>query len=235
MEEWLLSGVQPVDPSLDAYLVKRGFTQDLIHALGLGQWVPPQSVAPEQTFRKKYGGRGQALEGHLAIPLRCPRGSIIGLDTREVSTKRITGYRLPKSKWVPVWLHRPDAPQRLWKGGRAWVVEGLFDLAAIDRVIPYGDVVFATQRAALTRAHTRFLSRLCSGGVLLAYDNDESGKKGTVGWTDVESGRRYYGAVQNLKLAGVPNVEHCRYLGKDPGDVWLNQGEQGLLANFGRY
>ena len=169
------------------------------------------------------------------MPLRCPRGSLIGMDTREVSTKRITGYRLPEAKWNPVWLHRKNAPKRLWKGGRAWIVEGLFDLAAIDRILPYGDVVFATQRASLTRTQTRFLSRLCTGGVLLAYDNDESGKKGTVGWTDAESGRRYYGAVQNLKIAGVPNVEHCRYLGKDPGDVWITQGDQGLLANFGRY
>jgi len=235
MEEWLQSGIQPLDDEMASYLLSRGVTRDLWDDLSLGIWVPPSVNAPDPSFCKKYGGRGQALKGNLAIPLRCPRGSIIGLDTREVSTKRITGYRLPKAKWVPVWLHRTNAPKRLWEGGRAWVVEGLFDLAAIDRVASYGDAVFATQRAAMTRAQTRFLSRLCRGGVLIAYDNDEAGKKGTVGWTDVDSGRRYYGAIQNLKSAGVEDVERCLYLGKDPGDVWSSSGDHGLMTNFGRY
>ena len=235
MEEWLQSGIQSLDDEMESYLLKRGVRRELWNDLGLGLWVPPKSNAPDDSFCKKYGGRGQALEGNLAIPLRCPRGSLIGLDTREVKTKRITGYRLPKAKWVPVWLHRTDAPKTLWEGGRAWIVEGLFDLAAIDRVASTGDAIFATQRAALTRAQTRFLSRLCRGGVLIAYDNDEAGKKGTVGWTDAESGRRYYGAIQNLKSAGVEDVERCLYLGKDPGEVYSSSGDQGLLTNFGRY
>ncbi len=235
MEEWLQSGIQSLDDEMESYLLKRGVRRELWMDLGLGLWVPPKSNAPDTSFCKKYGGRGQALEGNLAIPLRCPRGSLIGLDTREVKTKRITGYRLPKAKWVPVWLHRTDAPQTLWEGGRAWIVEGLFDLAAIDRVASTGDAIFATQRAALTRAQIRFLSRLCRGGVLIAYDNDEAGKKGTVGWTDAESGRRYYGAIQNLKSAGIEDVERCLYLGKDPGDVYSSMGDQGLLTNFGRY
>ena len=235
MERWLQSGIRPLDSQLQQYLEKRGVSDSLIEDLGLGLWVPPSEPAPEESFRFRYGKSGQALKGHLAIPLRCPRGRLVGLDTREVATKKITGYRLPKSKWVPVWVQSKNAAERLWKGGRAWVVEGLFDLAAIERVIPYGDAVFATQRAALTRSQVRFLSRLCSGGCMIAYDNDETGRKGALGWTDPATGRRYYGAVDALTRAGVPHVVQCRYMGKDPGDIWLTQGEQGLQTNFSHY
>lgn len=235
MDKWIEQGIQPCTDDLLRYLHKRGLTDDLISDLGLGVWVPPNTAAPDVGFRKKYASQGQALEGHLAIPIRSPLGEVIGLDTREVKTKRITGYRLPKSKWVPVWLQTANSTQNLWRGGRAWLVEGLFDLAAVSRVIPFGDAVFATQRAALTFNQATYLSRVCTGGVILAYDNDEAGKKGTIGWKDPDSGKKYYGAVDNLKKMGVPLIQVCRYLGKDPGEVWLSQGDSGLRSNFGRY
>lgn len=235
MRSWIAEGIQPCDQDTLVHLHRRGLSDELIADLGLGVWVPPSSPAPEVDFRKKYANHGQALEGHLAIPLRSPLGDIVGLDTRELSTKRITGYRLRPSKWVPVWIQTANASRSLWKGGRAWLVEGLFDLAALARILPFGDVVFATQRASLTFNQVNYLSRVCSGGVILAYDNDEAGKKGTLGWKDPDSGKRYYGAVDNLKRLGVPQIQVCRYLGKDPGDVWLHHGDRGLESNFGRY
>ena len=171
----------------------------------------------------------------MAIPLRSPLGDIVGLDTREVNTKRITGYRLPKSKWLPVWVQSRNASQCLWNGGRAWLVEGLFDLAAIHRVLPFGDAIFATQRAALTINQANHLSRLCKGGVILAYDNDDAGKRGTLGWTDPDSGKRYRGAKDLLQNLGVSEIHVCKYIRKDPGDVWLRQGARGLQTTFSRY
>lgn len=235
MNEWLSQGIQPCTSKLLGYLLKRGFTQELIDDLGLGVWVPPSDYTPDSEFAKRYGSRGQALEGHLAIPLRSPLGDIVGLDTREVNTKRITGYRLPKSKWLPVWVQSRNASQCLWDGGRAWLVEGLFDLAAIHRVLPFGDAIFATQRAALTINQANYLSRLCKGGVILAYDNDDAGKRGTLGWTDPDSGKRYRGAKDLLQNLGVSEIHVCKYIGKDPGDVWLRQGDRGLQTNFSRY
>ena len=235
MEAWLKQGIQEPSAEHVEYLTRRGFTEDLIASLGLGTWARPNSPAPDVEFRKKYGNAGQALVGNLAIPLKSPLGEIVGLDTRNVSNKRITGYRLPKSKWVPVWVQTPEAPKKLWRGGRAWLVEGVFDLAALYRVIPFGDSIFATQRAALSVNQANFLSRVCTGGVVIAYDNDEAGRKGALGWTDKESGKRYYGAADNLRRLGVPLIQVCRYLGKDPGEVWLRQGDTGLQRNFSRY
>lgn len=235
MQNWIKQGIQKCTPEVSQYLEKRGFSEELIDDLGLGVWCPPSEAAPEQGFCKRYGSRGQALEGHLAIPLRTPLGEIVGLDTRNVQNKRITGYRLPKSKWVPVWVQTKEATKCLWNGGRAWLVEGLFDLAALYRVLPIGDAIFATQRAALTYNQATHLSRTCKGGVIIAYDNDEAGKRGTLGWTDPESGKQYRGAKDKLKNMGVTEIQVCRYLGKDPGDVWLHYGDLGLKRNFGRY
>lgn len=235
IQDWILQGVGSLTKKQSDYLARRGLDSFLIEGLGLGNWVPPSTPSPDNGFNKRYGSRGQALEGHLAIPLRCPLGDVVGLDTREIDTKRITGYRLPKSKWVPVWIATPNAANSLWNGGRAWLVEGLFDLAALQRIVPMGDAIFATQRAALTYAQAQHLSRVGKGGVIIAYDNDEAGKRGTVGWTDESSGKRYRGARGLLSSLGVSEIQICKYIGKDPGEVWLKHGDAGLKSNFGRY
>jgi len=235
MDAWIAEGIQPVTDEMFSYLRRRGFDSALVADLGLGVWLPPSTPSPDSGFNKRYGSRGQALEGHLAIPLRSSLGDVVGLDTREVKTKRITGYRLPKAKWVPVWIQTPNASKCLWNGGRAWLVEGLFDLAALQRNLPIGDAIFATQRAALTYNQAIHLARVGKGGVIIAYDNDEAGKRGTMGWTDTETGKRYRGAKELLSQLGVSEIQICRYLGKDPGDVWLRHGDIGLKNNFGRY
>jgi hypothetical protein len=84
----------------------------------------------------------------LSIPVRSPRGTLIGVDFRTwgEEKKTVREFRLPEAAWNPtftgVW---PESLARIWAGGDVWIVEGLFDLA-LARVIPAKDVALATVR-----------------------------------------------------------------------------------------
>jgi hypothetical protein len=233
MSEWIESGIQPPGPAVSAYLAGRGLSIGLLEGLGMGEWNPPSCAAPSSSFSRRYGSRGQALGGRIAVPIRSPRGVLIGLEARAVEEKLLSGYRTSEAAWNPSWVQTPDAPAKLWAGGRAWIVEGLFDLVALYKVVPQGDAVFATLRAALGRREVEFLRRYCTAGVIMAYDNDETGRRATDGWYDEAEDRHRMGAIRALERAGVPHVRACKYLGKDPGVVWETRGIKGLTADFG--
>jgi len=199
--------------------------------IDVGMWVPPGTPAPEPGFRVRYGSRGEKLSGRIVIPLFTPRGEIMGIGARSL-TKDLSDYRVPALKWAPGWITTKGISEALWSNGRAWIVEGFFDLAALARVVPDTDAVIATLRAGMDRRQIEHLRRYCRGGVVVAYDNDEAGRRATHGYQ--EGGRRRFGIVDYIERAGV-HVTACRYLGKDPGDIWLNKGDRGLMKAFGAF
>jgi len=233
MAEWVASGIQPPGREVASYLAGRGLSIGLMEGLGIGEWIPPSDPAPDAGFSRRYGSGGQAFGGRIAVPIRSTRGEVIGLEARAVEEKILSGYRTPEAAWNPSWIQTPGAAKALWDGGRAWVVEGLFDLVALYKVVPRGDAVFATLRAALGRREVEFFRRFCAAGVVMAYDNDETGRRATDGWYDEAEDRHRMGALRALERAGVSHVRACKYLGKDPGAVWETRGIEGLTADFG--
>jgi DNA primase len=125
----------------------------------------------------------------------------------------------PDSKWIAPWIGIQQAMPSLWEGFEVWVVEGLFDLFALDWVVPERVTVLSSLKARLTKNHVRFLRRFASS-VCMVYDLDEAGHKGT---------RK---ALYDLKEVGVS----CRSLvykgGKDPGEIWDRNGVEGLKKSF---
>lgn len=222
---WLKRGIAPRNQLAQKYLTKRGFTEKLMDDMAIGIWRPPLQAAPDPSFRKRFGARGERLKDRLAVPLFSPLGKIIGLDTRVIKQKEILGYRMPSAKWNPVWMSSRKDPWNLIRNKKAlvWIVEGMFDLAAIDRVALDRDVIFSTMRAGMSNIQCAYLQRYTEQGVTIVYDNDEAGKKAS--------------AIAKSKLTklGVPMVTLASYLGKDPGDVWLKKGQAGLDKNFYGY
>jgi len=221
---WLKTGVAGLGQEAHKYMTHRGFTEKLMNDMCIGVWRPPLQMAPDVSFRKRFGSHGEKLKDRICVPLFSPLGKIIGLDTRSVHKKEILGYRMPSAKWNPIWMSSRKNPyENLRKGGLVWVVEGMFDLAAIDRVALEKDVVFSTMRAGMSKIQCNYLQRYAKLGVTIVYDNDEAGKKA--------SGI----AKTMLEKRKVPMITLASYLGKDPGEIWLKQGQSGLEKSFYGY
>jgi len=220
----------------EGYLLGRGLTEELVAGIGIGIWRGLKEASPSSTFLEKFGPRGTGVVGWLSIPIRSPRGNLIGVDFRTWTgeKKTVREFRLPEAAWNPsftgVW---PGSLDRIWAGGDVWLVEGLFDLA-VSRVIPSKDVALATGGASCSKYHIDFLSRFVSprAQVHLCYDADEAGEKQKFGWVDAATGKHHAGVPERLSRVGV----RCRAVryggGKDPGEIWERGGAVALRRTF---
>lgn len=215
----------------------RGVSESSIDRLQIGVWSPPEDPAPDPVFRDRYGDNGELLADRLVYPLRSPRGGLIGFESRSMHEKSVTRYLLPEAAWNPVLIGFPAAMEKVWAGGDLWVVEGLFDLTALERIIPERDAVVASVRAKLTQKHVEWIRRFMGLGnatsqVYMVYDNDETGRRGVVGYVDESTGKLRWGALKQLESVHVSAVDVRYRGGKDPGEIWERTGTEGLRAAF---
>ena len=216
---------------VEDYLLGRGAKEETIRAEGFVTWKPSAKPIPDETFCKRYGLHGERIEGYLVTPVRSPKGGLIGFEARCIHQKLISDYRLPEAAWNPFWLGTRRAMPKIWAGGDVWITEGLFDLCPLEWAVPSKDAVLASVRARLSRSHVEFLRRFCRGWVNMVYDRDTAGRQGTVGWVD-ETGKRRYGAVDNLRRAGLTCRDVAYHGGKDPGEIWNSGGVKAIQAAF---
>lgn len=231
--EWLGAHIASLELSEDCegYLMGRGASPETVSRLGLREWTPAGSKAPDATFVERYGPCGEKLAGTVVIPIRAPSGTLLGMEARSWHEKRVTEFRCPEAQYNPFAINLPRVAEALWDGGSAWVAEGIYDLSALDWCIPKTDATMATLRAGMAKNVVEFLARFCRNTVYMVYDNDETGRKATYGQTDPSTGKYRPGALDLLKRAGVRVVDY-RYRGKDPGDVWSKRGLSGLRKEF---
>jgi hypothetical protein len=167
----------------------------------------------------------------VVIPIYSPAGTFLGMECRSRFEKRVTDFRCPESRYNPFAINTPRAAEAMWNGGNLWVGEGLYDITALDWCIPPTDATLSTLKAGMGQDVVEFITRFCRGTVYMVYDNDDTGRKATYGWTDKTTGKHRMGALDLLSRAGVRAVAY-RYRGKDPGEVWLKSGLAGLRATF---
>ena len=224
-DPWLSDAIEQL-PSpkgdLRDYLLYRGMTEPLIKDLGLKVWSP---VPVPDSFSRTYGHQGKNLNDFIICPLHTPRGSLLGFEARSLK-KDLVQYRLPNARWNPALIGLKQAMPKIWGGAKIWIVEGIFDYAALCRSVPSHEVVLATLRAAMTHRHIKFFTRFARGGISLVYDNDPTGRAAIQGTQEKK------GILHRLRSNGVKMVVDFRYAGKDPGDVWLRGREQALLHVF---
>jgi len=218
-------------PDVEEYLVGRGASDETIAAEGCVTWSPAEEPSPDENFRKRYGSRGERLDGFLVCPVRSPKGALIGFEARDTKVKFISDWREPAAAWNPFFLGTRRAVGRLWDGGDAWIVEGFFDLCPLEWAVPKKDAVLATVTAKLSDRHVDFLRRFCRGWVHMVYDRDEGGRRGTVGGVD-NSGKRIWGALDVLRRVGLKCRDVPYTGGKDPGEIWDKGGVAALKAAF---
>lgn len=140
----------------------------------------PASVGEKAGLLKpgRKGGHYDMLRGRVTFPIQDVRGRVIGFGGRAVAGDQEPKYlNSPES---PVFQKRrtffgmPAALEPMRREGRAIVVEGYFDLVALERAGIHG--VVATCGTALTDDHARELRRRTRNVVLL-FDGDEAGQK----------------------------------------------------------
>lgn len=234
---WLTEAlaVCPLDEATAGYCYGRGVKDEFLANEGVKTWQPTATPVPEEHFTKAYGAHGERLAGYMACPMWSPKGTLIGCEFRTtMGNKNIQDYRLPNTRWAPFFLGMKQAMPKVWAGGSVWIVEGLFDLAPLDWVIPKTDAVLATVRAKLSDQHVAFLRRFMVKGawVHMCYDKDETGRKATVGWNDAETGKRRYGALEALQRVGLPCRDVPYSGGKDPGELWDAGGIKAIRKMF---
>jgi len=215
----------------EGYLMGRGASTATIERLNLREWTKASTPSPSGAFTNRYGTHGEKLDGMVVIPLYGPSGTLVGFEARSRFEKQVTNFRLPEAAWNPLLINAPRAAEAMWSGGSVWVVEGIYDLCALDWCIPTTDAVLATLRAGMGKDVVEFIARFCTNRVHMVYDNDATGRKATFGWVDDVTGKPRLGALAQLGRAGVQAADYP-YRGKDPGDVWSKGGIQQLMTTF---
>lgn len=220
-DNWILRGLQKPSPQYADYLKSRGVDESC--RFSFHSWKPhPQIECPK--FKAMYGSQGEKVSEHLITPITSPRGEVIGLELRKVDSegnKRVNQYRTESAQWNPYALGAEDAFKSLWEGNDLWIVEGIFDKVALDRVVPRCDAVISTLRAGMDSNTMEMISRYYTPAstIYVCYDNDETGqKKGS--WLQRELTQRGMRAIL------------WRYRGKDPNEVWARGGDRGLQRMF---
>lgn len=209
--------------------------ESTIEELGLGMWRTPDAPCPIPSFAQRYGAYGEKIEGCLVTPLRDGRGGLLGFEARSLEVKEVSQFKLPRAFWNPVFVGLYRAMPKIWAGGDVWIGEGLFDMAALDHLVPERDATLAALTASINRHQTEFLRRFLRGQVHLVFDRDEKGRKATKGWVDDE-GKKHWGVIESLDRVQVRCRDvyyRCPPGCKDPGDLWERFGEDGLRKAFG--
>ena len=215
---------------VEGYLLGRGAKESMIAEEHIVTWKPLAVSSPDESFRKTCGDLGSRLTGFLVCPVRSPKGTLLGFESRNIHRKVIVDFRFPESKWCPFWVGLQAGMSKIWAGGDVWIVEGLFDKCALEWAVPEKDAVLASVRAHLGKDHIEFLRRYCQGWVHMVYDNDVTGQQATHGKID-EFGKKIPGALARLSKVGI----RCRdvpYSGKDPGVIWDRGGAAAIKTAF---
>ncbi len=222
LTSWLEQGFKPLSTEHQKYLKKRGV--DSNSSVSFHTWGSPASTCPCQRFVANFGYTGRRLQGNLVIPIYSPRGSLLGMEARSFSSdgsKKVLQYRTDQAQWNPYFLGSEKAFEALWGGYDLWIVEGIFDKIALEKVVPNSDCVISTLRAGMDNNSVNMISRFLTplNSIYIAYDNDETGRK-KADWLKAKF----------TSLGG--RVYLCNYRGKDPNEVWSTGGEALMRRYF---
>ena len=220
-DKWISEGLIGHAPIHLPYLISRGVGEGC--KVAFNSWKPnPNITCPK--FKANFGSQGERIKDCIIIPVTSPRGEIIGIEARKFNadgSKNVHQYRTLSSQWNPFLLGAEEAFKALWNQGDLWIVEGIFDKVALDRVIPSCDAVASTLRAGMDSITMDMIARYYSPAstIFICYDNDETGRKKS-NWLHKEMTKR-----------GIRSVI-WKYRGKDPNEVWTQGGDIALRRMF---
>ena len=209
-----------LDQRVQEALYARGVTDAQIALYRLGyidRKLPPLEY-PQGFLNWCY--RGEKLDDSIVLPLTNTLGDIRGFQFRHVEQARrgYSDFMLEKGESVLFGLGQ--AMPHVWAKRRILLVEGGFDLFPIQRYFPE---TTATLTAHILDSLTRVLHRVGVKDILLAYDNDKTGR------SSAEEVKKRYGEKFRVYAFCFPLEKMADgRLTKDPSDLWEVRGESGF-------
>jgi DNA primase len=223
------------------YLAGRGFAPAVVERFGFG-FAPegrqalkaalksfPETMLIEAGLRIVVEDKEpyDRFRGRLMLPIRNPRGQIIGFGGRILDAAKSDAPKYLNSPDTPIFdkgrtLYNLDKAAPLArKSGRLVVVEGYMDVVALANA-GIGEAV-APLGTALTEAQLELAWRVCETPVL-CFDGDAAGQRAAM--------RAMVRALPLLRPSH--SLAICRMpQGLDPDDLLKAQGPQALLDLLG--
>lgn len=192
-------------PEQSAYLLSRGYTEDLLQQEGVF------GVKEGDTFR------GKALKdaaGTIAWPVFSMSGEPVGVQTRELSEKKYRFYQLPNTEHLPLIFGTPADFDLMWSSGKMILAEGAFDRVVVKRALPDYAVFARMSKGAPNQL--RSLIRRYVKHFWTMFDNDEPGNEAA--------------EVAEKKLKDLIEVTQLRIPYKDPSMMVERRGIDALKA-----
>ena len=170
---------------------------------------------------REWSHDGNKLKDSYVLPLTNPLGVVSGFQFRSVdkTTKGYLDYFLVRDE--PVLFGLGQAIPHMWSSDSACVVEGVFDLFPVQRVLPY---TVSTITAKVTDLMLRWLFRLVHK-VYLFYDADSTGRSAC--WEFVKEHRSEFELLHVMEYPRGVILSNGKPV-KDPADLWEAWGDDTL-------
>jgi DNA primase len=164
-------------PDTLKYLSSRLVTQDDIKKYELGYsslFIVPKDSGPDWERFNDYSFKGRKFENKIIFPLKNAMGEVVGIGGRAIDDKIFKIFATDEAKFTGFFFGFYEALPYIFKENKVYVVEGFFDLLALQKVLPN---TVATLNARLNDAQYQLLRYFCDN-VIVFFDSDIAGDRG---------------------------------------------------------
>lgn len=188
-------------PSAVQFLLSRSYSDDLITS-------EPITCVTEMSPLKVEDVEVTTNVPLIAWVCRSMSGALIGVQTRHVDKHEYRWFQAPKAHHLPI-VYATEADHTiLFESGKMVMTEGIFDRAAIKRVLP-DYAVYARLSKGIAKQLLTYVERY-GKTLFLAFDNDEPGERAT--------------ELALKRLEGKLDVHRLVYPAKDPSQLIESRG-----------
>lgn len=226
-----------------AYLIRRGITPAIIESFSIGYALDNFNALVTSLGRRGYsaellikaglasagrsGGAYDKFRGRVMIPIKDPRGRIVGFGGRVLGDGQPKYLNTAETEWFNkrhLLFGMDIALQQIKKSGIAIVVEGYMDAISLHAA-GIGNVV-ASMGTAFAAEQARILKRMADE-VIFCYDSDSAGRRASVRAVSIA---RSTGL--KVRIAGVPDGkdpdEYVRHYGREAFEKVLAEAVEGI-------
>ena len=164
-------------PDTLKYLASRFVTQNDIKKYELGYsslFIVPKDSGPDWERFNDYSFKGRKFENKIIFPLKNAMGEVVGIGGRAIDEKVFKIFATDEAKFTGFFFGFYEALPYIFKENKVYVVEGFFDLLALQKVLPN---TVATLNARLNDDQYKLLKYFCDN-IIVFFDSDTAGDKG---------------------------------------------------------
>jgi len=222
------------------YLKSRNVTDEEIERFNIGYTkifgLPDISGEDRDSFIKDTY-RGQKLAQKIVFPLYNYLGNVVGLFGRAIDSKEFKYYLSPEAKYTGALFGLLQALPYIYETGRVYVVEGPFDLLALNKVCKNS---VAAMTAGISEAQYNLLS-LIATEIITVFDSDGPGQYGANLALELWSSDAFrennhfnpkengLAVVSNLQLGTYKDPDQCfKVLGLKEFEIYIKKLINGL-------